>query len=109
MRVLIIREEHLWVAQCLEHDIAAQAQSLRDVKLAFAKTFAAQVAVALATNQDPAEFIRSFAPAPESYHRLFAEAERLLDPIQAPEPVNIPPAFMIDPIQRSIADGRVYA
>lgn len=109
MRVLILREGPMWVAQGLEHDIAAQGRSLTEVKLAFALAFSAQIAVAVARGEDPEAFINSFAPAPKYYHERFEKAQQLSEPIQAPEAADIPPAFMIDGLTRSIADGRIYA
>ena len=109
MRVLIMREDPMWVAQCLEHDIAAQGRTIQETKKAFALAFAAQVAVAVAANEDPQAFLNTFGAAPEYYHERFERAERLAEPIRAPEPAEIPPAFMINALQRSLADSRVYA
>ncbi len=69
----------------------------------------AQIAVAVAHGEDPEAFIRSFDPAPDYYRERFEKAEQLAEPIQAPETAEIPPAFMIDNLKRSIADGRIYA
>ena len=109
MRVIILREEHLWVAQCLEHDIAAQSDSLHGVQVEFVKMVAAQIAVALSIKRDPQEFLQSLGQAPDYYHDCFQRAERLENPIRVPDRVEIPPAFMLDPIQRSLADSRIYA
>ena len=105
MRVLIMREEHMWVAQCLEHDIAAQGASLPEVKQAFAIAFAAQIAVALHYGQDPRDFLGEFGRAPEFYWEKFSQAERLAEPIRVPDRVEIPPAFMLNAMQTSLADG----
>ena len=94
MRVIILKEEPMWVAQCLEHDIAAQGVSIPEVKKAFLLVLASQIVVALASRRDPQEFLDSFGPAPDYYHERFELAERLAEPIRVPDQVNIPPAFM---------------
>ena len=105
MRVLLFKEnEVLWTAQCLEHDIAAQGRTLHDVKMAFVNAIGAQIAVALHHGEDPQEFLETFDKAPTYYWDKFATAERLAEPIRAPERVEIPPAFMLNPVQRSLAD-----
>ena len=108
MRVIILREGPMWVAQCLEHDIAAQGATLPEVAFAFVKTVAAQVAVAVATGEDPRAFLDGFEAAPECYHRWYEMAAELVEPIRVPEQVEIPPAFMVNAMQRSLASSRIY-
>ena len=106
MRVLLIKEDAVWVAQCLEHDIAAQGTTIADAKDAFVRNFAAQIAVALKYGEEP---LATFAPAPKYYWDLFSMAERLAEPIRIKDPMTIPPAFMINATQKTLADGWIFA
>ena len=102
MHVLLLKEGSLWVAQCLEHDIAAQGPTVADAKKAFGRTFADQVAVALHCGEEP---LATFGKAPQYYWDLFDEAD-LAEPIRIPDPIQIPPAFMTDAMQ-TLADSRI--
>ena len=74
--VLLLREENRWVAQCLEHDIAAQSDTIPGVKRAFAKAFVSQVAVNIRHGKKPLEDVPK---APDFYLDLFKKGERLAD------------------------------
>ena len=93
LSVLLLREGEVWVAQCLDHDIAAQGRTIAEAKEAFARTFAGQVAVDLYNKVAP---LKGFAPAPAMYWDKFKQGERLLDrqTLFVP-PDSLPPAFMI--------------
>ena len=92
----------MWIAQCLEHDIAAQGATFAGAKDAFARAVAAQIAVAVHHGEEP---LATFEPAPQQYWELFAAAERLTEPIRVPELIEIPPAFMINAAQKTLADS----
>ena len=96
----------MWVAQCLEHDIAAQGPTIEVAQDAFVRVLAAQIAVARHHGEEP---LAAFEQAPSYYWERFERALRLADPIQIPDPIDIPPAFMIDAMQKSLADTRIYA
>ena len=107
MTVLFFREDAMWVAQGLEYDIAAQGETLAEAKAAFAGSFAAQIAVALHHDEDP---LADFGKAPQEYWDMLTIAQELAEPIRAPEASeNIPPAFMIDAMQKTLATGWVAA
>jgi hypothetical protein len=93
LSVLLLLEGEVWVAQCLEYDIAAQGRTIPEVKEAFGRTFAGQVFVDLHHNEEP---LSHFAQAPAMYWDKFKKAERLADrqPILIPSEA-LPPAFMI--------------
>ena len=74
--VLLMREENRWVAQCLEYDIAAQADSISGVKKAFSKAFVSQVAVNVRHGKKP---LQDVPKAPDFYRQMFKKAERLVD------------------------------
>lgn len=67
LRVLILKEDDWWVAQCLEYDIAAQARTLKDVQYEFQRVFLGRVVAAKESGIKPFEGI---LPAPEVYHKL---------------------------------------
>lgn len=81
--VLVLREENKWVAQCMEYDISAQADSLAGVKYAFAKAFVSQVAVNLHFKKKP---LQDVPKTPSFYKKFFKDAERLANPA-LPKPV----------------------
>lgn len=93
LSVLLLMEEGMWVAQCLNYDIAAQGKTLEAAKEAFARTFAGQVCVDLHHNVEP---LSAFPPAPAEYWNQFKGAERLRDPQPILVPTEgLPSAFMI--------------
>lgn len=74
--VLIFREANRWVAQGLEYDIAAQADSIPAVKKAFFRAFFSQAAVNVENGKEPLEDVPE---APAFYRDEFKKAERLAD------------------------------
>lgn len=74
--VLILREENRWVAQCLEYDIAAQADTIPGVKQAFSKAFVSQVAVNIRHGKKP---LQDVPKAPQFYWQQFKNAELFAD------------------------------
>ena len=74
--VLIFREENKWVAQGLEYDIAAQADSIPAVQLALAKAVLSQAAVNVEHGKEPFEDVPE---APSRYRVEFEKAQRLAD------------------------------
>lgn len=70
-RVVIFREGDWWVAQCVDHDVAAQARSLRDLPLEFE---AALVADVTWHHRNGIDLLMNLVPAPEPLQRRWAEA-----------------------------------
>lgn len=68
---ILYQDGAYWVAQGLEYDITAQAQTLPDLKDRFATKVAIEVAVSLDLNRKPLEGI---SRAPERFWRMFKEA-----------------------------------
>lgn len=99
LRVLFIKDGDLWVAQCIDRDIAAQGRSVSEAKRAFEHTIIGQILFDLKRGKEP---LSDFRPAPASYRAKFDEAEQLMDtkPIQLPE--GTPPAFMINQIPKDL-------
>ena len=97
LRVIYLRETDYWVAQCLEHDIAAQGKTLSEVEDAFRKTLVGQIILDLRKGREPLEDIK---PAPSMYWRKFREGLRLGVDSNIELPSDIPPAYMIEGITR---------
>lgn len=88
LSVLLFRGSEMWVAQCLDYDIAAQGKTITEAKEAFALTFAGQVFVDLHHGVAP---LAGFAQAPREYWDRFKTGERLADrqPIFIPNDTNV--------------------
>lgn len=71
LSVLFIEGRHGWTAQCLEHDIAAQASSLNALFEELERVLVAQVALDESQGKKPFEGI---GPAPEKYWEAFRNA-----------------------------------
>lgn len=97
IRVIYLRENDTWVAQCLEYDVAAQGKTLSEVEDAFRKTITGQIILDLRKGREPFEGIR---PAPRAYWQKFDEGFRLGVERNIDLPPNVPPAFMVEAITR---------
>ncbi len=93
LRVLIQKEfdgERVkWLAQCLEHDVVAQGDSLDEVKTKFARTVMGYATLAVKYNE---ALFANILPAPEQYHRLWDKATELKDSLPMSFPSNRIPA-----------------
>ena len=72
LNVLLLREGEMWIAQCLDYDIAAQGRTIAAAKQAFAHTFAGQVLVDVHNNVQP---LQGFEQAPPEYWEKFKQAD----------------------------------
>lgn len=68
LRVLLIEHDDAWVAQCIEYDLAAQAESLPAVLDEFDRVLQARVSIALERGLDPFADLPS---APAEYEADF--------------------------------------
>jgi len=66
--VLMIKEGDRWVAQCLEHDIAAQGKNMRDAAYELQKTFLSELAVCEELGYN---FPGTISKAPDYYWKMF--------------------------------------
>jgi hypothetical protein len=66
LRVVVFREEDVYVAQCLEHDICVQADSLPKLQKRFEATLRLE-----------GDDLDSIDPAPLRFHDLWVSAEAL--------------------------------
>lgn len=74
LSVLLFRECEQWVAQCLEYDIVAQAETIDDVVYEFQRLLVGYVALRLQRNLPPLEL--DLPPAPGVYWRRYGQASR---------------------------------
>jgi hypothetical protein len=104
LKVLFFKEGDQWVAQCLEHDVAAQGENLRECMRAFGSALRGRV-IAAAEGMIDHPF-RDIPPAPPQYWVRYDEALRL-SPEESPfeEAEGVTPPFMIRP---SDLELRVY-
>lgn len=86
LKVVLICDQGLWVAQCLEHDIAAQGKSIKAAMRTFSKLFAGQVFLDIENGKEPLE---DFTPAPVEYWEMLEEAS----PLKTPTPIKMPPTL----------------
>lgn len=83
LELLLLREGGHYVAQCLEHDIAAQGKSIPEVKKAFEDTLAGFIAIDSDNGCSP---LSKVPPAPAMYQtprklkNLMAQFELRLEP-----------------------------
>ena len=82
IRIVCLKEDEHWIAQCLEYDIVAQAKSLPKLHAAFALAFISHIAVREHTGQGLFEGVPK---APKKYYKLFEEGTSL-----KPESVRFP-------------------
>lgn len=98
LNVLLIKDES-WSAQCLEHDICGQGETITQAVHALSEMLAAESCIQEANDGSLADI----PPAPEEYWRLFASTAVGLQPIPAPvlrlQSDEIPAPFMIPHFQ----------
>lgn len=68
VRVIMFQEGEAWVAQCLEHDIAAQADDLDELHMRFALTLRMELRTSLERSGRP---FGGIEPAPRHFHELW--------------------------------------
>ena len=71
--VLVIKENDIWVAQCLEYDINAQAKEFSDIFYKFEEELVSHIVVSLSNNIDPF----SLPKAPKYYWDLYERANKI--------------------------------
>ena len=95
LSVLFIRQDGQWVAQALEHDLAAQGASFELAKRAFKQTVCGQIVLDRKLGREP---LTHLSPAPEEYWVAF-EAAKERKVAKAPLCLeHLPPAYMIQAI-----------
>jgi hypothetical protein len=98
LRVLMIRHEGVWAAQCIDHDIVAQGKSLREAKAAFEQTIIGQILFDLKKGREP---LASFPPAPSHLEELYEKAGAVtLDDKGPLLPEGTPDAYICNQITK---------
>jgi len=72
LRVLVLQEGDYWVAQCLEHDVAAQGKTPKQLAHALNSALVGHAAIAQLHRE---KFFENMSPAPKFYHELYDQAE----------------------------------
>lgn len=73
--VLLSENQGIWLAQCLEYDIAVEAKSLEDVSYELERTLVGHLVICDENNEEPFERI---PPAPQEYWQRYARARMRL-------------------------------
>ncbi len=71
LRILIHKSDGCYVAQCLEHDVAVQADSIKDLEYRFFEALIALVVDDIENGRIPLE---NEPPAPERFWQMYSEA-----------------------------------
>lgn len=72
LRVLFIEGDEWWSAQCLEHDIATQAETLKDLFYEMERMLVSHMAQAAEEGSEP---FAGIGPAPEKYWKIFEQSQ----------------------------------
>jgi hypothetical protein len=73
LRVVMFKDGDLWVAQCLEHDIGAQATTFDELKTNFNAVLRAELKESAEHHQPP---LADIPPAPERFHTMWHHRAR---------------------------------
>jgi len=73
IRAVLFQEADSWCAQCLEHDIAAEASTLEALKTELEQVLAVQAELSLERGQEP---YSSLPRAPAKYFAMYEALER---------------------------------
>jgi hypothetical protein len=87
--VIAFHDEGVWIAQCVEYDIAVSAETLPKLRQAFEKAVLANICMNKKLGRSGLDGI---PPAPSRFRDLFNNADTDLHPIQrtpSPAPVDI--------------------
>jgi hypothetical protein len=91
LRLLLLKEGSQWVAQCLEHDLAAQGPEIDDAINAFVTVFAAKLIADRKAGKEP---LSTCPPAPAYYFELAQRAKHIDESIPRRMPDDVPPPWM---------------
>ena len=110
LHVLLFKErvgpQDVWVAQCLEHDITAQGDTVREAQKDFERTVRGEIVLALEAGREP---LAGIAPAPSRYQDLWELAVRLADSIVVTPSPDLGPTVgqMLGRVPRAEAEFRL--
>ena len=105
--VLLLPEGEWWSAQCLEHDVAAQARTLPELRDELERVLLLHVVPASEAGKEP---FADLGPAPSKYSDIFSAARLRLEgdemPFRLPTFINFPP---IQPLLKIAEVAPLYA
>jgi hypothetical protein len=81
IRVIMFEEGGLWVAQCLEHDIAAQAENVDTLHARLNATLKAEYNESMERHGKP---FAGIDPAPERFQRMWNQRAQSFDIVNPP-------------------------
>jgi|GEM_PF-7084240 len=105
LRVLLLQQDDgLWAAQCIDHDIVAQGNSIGEAKRAFERTVVGQILFDFKNGRAP---LATFSPAPLRLQEMFDRAADLAladkGPITLPD--GTPAAYICNQITKEFRIG----
>ena len=83
IRVLIFKDGDLWIAQCLEYDIAVQAKNLNELKEKFIGTINVHITSSIENNEIP---FMNIPKTPDEFWELYHKDNLLEKPLKIPSP-----------------------
>ena len=95
IRVLLFRDSDMWVAQCLEYDIAAQGKTLDEVQNRLKRTFVGQIILDVEMGKQP---LQGIAEAPQMFFERFENCGHRLKEATPFTFDDIPPAYVVNAI-----------
>jgi len=93
LRVLLFQRGELWVAQCLEYDIAAQGKNPNDAAYQWERAFVGQIVAGFQHDLKP---MANVLPAPPEYEEMFNEAR--FGNHARPKSWELPPSCQLPPL-----------
>lgn len=97
---ILIQEEKGWSAQCLEYDIAVQANNLTDLHYEFERALVGHISVSLELGKTPFEDLK---PAPRKYWDMFNRSHHSLEGPRFP----FRPSYPLPERELRVAEGVV--
>ena len=94
LNVLLMKDDDVWSAQCLEHNIAAQGETTNKALFELTRTIVGELALRAKRGQ---EHLSDIPRAPDFYWKAFGEAQSLNMTTRSlfrPDD-DIPPAFIL--------------
>ena len=95
--MLVFKEQQsgAWVAQALEHDIAAHGSSIEEAKTAFEQTVLGYFRLDAKYRREP---LASLRPAPEAFWEAWKRVvTKQTEPLPLSDP-SIPPAYVVNAV-----------
>ncbi len=81
LRVIVFQDDGLWVAQCLEHDIGAQATDVDTLMARFEVVMKAECKTSI---ENGTMLLAGIPPAPERFQNMWERRARAVDVTPAP-------------------------